>query len=37
MFGGVGAEGVIARREKAAKQKLKELEKARAEGGKKEL
>lgn len=37
VFGGVGAEGVIARREKAAKQKLKELEKARAEGGKKEL
>ena len=37
VFGGVGPEGVIARREKAAKQKLKELEKARAEGGKKEL
>jgi solute carrier family 35 (UDP-galactose transporter), member B1 len=37
VFGGIGAEGVIARREKAAKQKLKELEKAKAEGGKKEL
>jgi UDP-galactose transporter B1 len=37
VFGGIGAEGVIARREKAAKQKLKELEKAKVEGGKKEL
>lgn len=36
VFGGVGAEAVIARREKAAKQKQKE--KSKAEGGvKKEL
>jgi UDP-galactose transporter B1 len=37
VFGGVGAEAVIARREKAAKLKLKEQERAKEGGGKKEL
>jgi UDP-galactose transporter B1 len=37
VFGGVGAEAVIARREKAAKQKEKEKLKLKGEGVKKEL
>lgn len=37
VFGGVGAEAVIARREKAAKLKLKEQERAKEGGEKKEL